>query len=139
MDEHVIVREVRIAAPPETVFRFFTDPARLTRWKGRSANVEPHPGGSLVIDFGDGNVMSGQFVELDPPRRVVFTWGWTEPDHPVPPGSSRVEVTLTPEEGGTVVRLEHSGLPEPAVEEHARGWDYFLPRLGGAAEADAGE
>jgi uncharacterized protein YndB with AHSA1/START domain len=59
----------------------------------------------------------------------VFTWGWEAEGHPIPPGSSEVEVTLVPDGDGTLVRLVHRGLPDEAVQQHAEGWDFFLPRL----------
>ena len=54
---------------------------------------------------------SGHFVELDPPRRLVFTWGWEMPGNPVPAGSSTVTVDLLAAPAGTLVRLTHTGLP----------------------------
>ena len=60
----------------------------------------------------DGIEARGEFVELDPPHRLVFTWGWQ--DNPVvPPGSTTVEVTLQAIDDGTLVRLVHRGLPTP--------------------------
>jgi uncharacterized protein YndB with AHSA1/START domain len=125
-----LVHEVRIAAPPEAVFPFFTDPAQYVRWKGRTAELEPESGGLYRVDI-DGNVVRGEFVEVDPPRRVVFTWGWE--GGPLPPGSTTVEVDLTPDGDGTIVRLTHRGLPEEAKSEHAAGWEHFLPRLASVA------
>jgi uncharacterized protein YndB with AHSA1/START domain len=131
-----LVHEVRIAAPPEAVFPFFTDPAQYVRWKGRTAELEPEPGGIYRVDI-DGNVVRGEFVEVDPPRRLVFTWGWE--GGPLPPGSTTVEVDLLPDGDGTLVRLTHRGLPEDTVQEHASGWDHFLPRLAVvAADGDPG-
>lgn len=124
-----IVRELRIDAAPETVFDFFTDPQKLVRWKGRLASLDPRPGGEFLVDFNGEDIAAGEYVEIDRPHRVVFTWGWKAPGHPIPPGTSRVEVTLTPDGDGTFVRFVHSGLPEPAVGEHAKGWDRYLPRL----------
>jgi uncharacterized protein YndB with AHSA1/START domain len=122
-----IVREVRIAAPPEAVFAFFTDPDRYARWKGRSADLDPRPGGVYRVDIDGTNVVRGEFVEVDPARRVVFTWGWE--GGPLSPGATTVEVELTPDGDGTLLRLTHRGLPEEAKGEHAAGWDHFLPRL----------
>jgi len=69
-------------------------------------------------------------VEIDAPRRGVFTWGWTH-DHAVAPGSTRVEVTLTEEDGGTRVVLRHHGLPDDEQQaQHAMGWELYLGRLG---------
>ena len=129
------MREIRIAARPETVFEFFTDPDKMVRWKGRSATLEPSPGGTYRVAINDLAVARGEFVEVDRPRRVVFTWGW-EGTNPVPPGSSTVEVELVPDGEGTLLRLTHRGLPEEQVEEHAHGWDHFLPRLATAAAGD---
>ena len=118
-----------IAARPETVFAYFTDPARYVQWMGREATLEPVPGGAYRVGITDGVDAAGEFVEVDPPRRVVFTWGWTH-DQAVPPGSSRVVVTFEEEAGGTRVRLRHSGLPDDGQREHHRaGWAQYLQRL----------
>jgi len=60
---------------------------------------------------------------------VVFTFGWEQQDHPIPPGSTTVEITLHPEGDKTRVRLVHSGLPDDAVDDHGRGWAHYLERL----------
>jgi uncharacterized protein YndB with AHSA1/START domain len=76
----------------------------------------------------------GEFVEVDPPRRVVFTWGWDRSERPVPPGSSTVEVVLEPAGDGTRLTLRHSGLPdEEQVAQHGHGWEHYLERLRVAA------
>lgn len=128
----VTEHEVRIEAPPETVFAFFTDPEKMRRWKGRTAQLDARPGGIYRVDISDRDVAVGEYVEVDPPRRVVFTWGWEGNEH-VPPGSSTVEVTLTPDGSGTIVHLVHRDLPTEATEVHAEGWRHFLPRLQVAA------
>ena len=124
----VIEREVRIEARPETVFELFTDPEQYVRWKGRAAKLDPRPGGEFRAEVNDQAVAVGEFVEVDPPRRVVFTWGW-EGNEAVPPGSSTVEVTMEPDGEGTMLRLVHRGLPAPAVADHTHGWDHYLARL----------
>jgi uncharacterized protein YndB with AHSA1/START domain len=124
-----IERELTIAASPETVFTYFVDPERIVRWMGRTAELDPTPGGIYRIDYNGTDIARGEFVEVDPPRRVVFTMGWEAPGDATPPGSSTVEVTLTPEGDGTRVRLRHVGLPVEAVTGHTEGWDYFLPTL----------
>jgi uncharacterized protein YndB with AHSA1/START domain len=124
-----VVVERRIKASPETVFRFFTDPERWLRWQGVTAELEPRPGGRFRMDVrGDGHA-SGQFLEVVPARRVVFTWGWEMEGNPVPPGSSTVEVDLWPDGDGTVVRLTHRGLPADAFATHQAGWEHYLDRL----------
>jgi uncharacterized protein YndB with AHSA1/START domain len=131
----VLEREIHIAARPETVFEFFTDADLLRRWKGLRATLDPRPGGVYQVDINGRDVVRGEFVEVNPPRRLVFTWGWAGDGSPLPPGASTVEVTLTPEAGGTRVRLRHHGLPSPALLHlHGQGWDHYLPRLQTAAE-----
>src|SRR2546421_13071654 len=97
--DSVVEVSVHIAALPETVFGYFTDPGRYVQWMGTDARLEPVPGGCYRVLMRDGVEASGEFVEVDPPRRLVFTWGWTH-DHAVPPGATRVVVTLEPENGG---------------------------------------
>lgn len=134
-----VEHEVRVAAPPETVFGYFTDPSRLVEWIGAEATLDPRPGGVCRIVVTDEAVMRGEFVEVDPPRRLVISWGWEQRLFDVPPASTRVEVTLTPEDGGTRLRLVHRRLPEGALAFHRVGWGHFLPRLGIAATgADPG-
>jgi uncharacterized protein YndB with AHSA1/START domain len=137
----VVEREIRIAARPETVFEFFVDPEKMQQWKGRKADLDPRPGGMYRVEINEQAVARGEFLEIDGPSRVVFTWGWEgqeagEGEHAVPPGSSRVEVDLTPDGEGTLVRLRHLDLPEQSREIHGQGWDLYLGRL---AKVAAGE
>jgi uncharacterized protein YndB with AHSA1/START domain len=129
----VVEREVRIAARPETIFGFFTDPVRMLRWKGIEAELDPRPGGTYRVQINAQSIARGQYVAVEPHRRVVFTWGWEGEGQPVPPGSSTVEVTLTPDGDGTVLRLIHTGLPAELRDVHGHGWDHFLSRLATAA------
>lgn len=129
-----VEREVRIAASPETVFEFFTDAEKMKRWKAMEAELDPRPGGIYRAEIMPGSVARGEYVAVEPPHRVVFTWGWEGEGQPVPPGSSVVEVTLTPDGDGTIVRLVHLGLPsEEMATEHAKGWDHYMARLAVAA------
>ena len=125
--------EVRIEAAPETVFPFFTDPERMTRWMGETATLDPRPGGVWRAAVVGEHTARGEYVEVDPPRRVVFTWGWENEDTLVEPGSSTVEVELIPDGEGTLVRLTHRDLPEQARDQHRMGWTHYLDRLAIAA------
>ena len=132
--DEAVEREVRIAARPETVFEFFTDPEKQVLWMGRRAELDPRPGGIYRVEISDQIVGSGEFLEVEAPRRVVFSFGWEgqeagQGEHGVPAGSSRVEVTLAPDGEGTLVRLRHLDLPEPAREMHGQGWQLYLDRL----------
>jgi uncharacterized protein YndB with AHSA1/START domain len=135
-----IVKEVRIDARPETVFGFFTEPDKLTRWLCDEAAVDPRPGGinHQTHPGGADNphgpyCMRGEFVEVSPPSRVVFTWGFENPEVGIRPGGSTVEVTLTPDGDGTRLRLVHRELPESERDSHDWGWDEMLMRLAAAA------
>jgi uncharacterized protein YndB with AHSA1/START domain len=136
-----VERELAIAASPEAVWEFLVDPDKATRWMGQSASFEPRPGGLYRVEVIQGNTAAGEFVELDPPRRLVFTWGW-EPggSGAVPVGTSTVEIELVPTDEGTTLRFTHRGLPdEAAAQSHAHGWDHYLERLAIAASGgDAG-
>jgi uncharacterized protein YndB with AHSA1/START domain len=135
-----VERTISIAASPETVWEFFVDPEKLIRWKGMNADLDPRPGGVYLCEVIPGHTARGKYVELDPPRRLVFTWGW-DGQEGVPPGSSTIEVELTPEGKGTSLRFVHRDLPNTeSVESHAHGWDHYLPRLEiVAAGGDPGE
>ncbi len=128
-----VQQEIRVDATPETVFAYFTDPARMVQWKGVRATLDPRPGGIYRVEINERAIARGAYVEVSPPHRVVFTWGWEGGENPVPPGSSRVEVDLVADADGTIVRLTHRDLPEETRAAHAHGWDHFLGRLREAA------
>jgi uncharacterized protein YndB with AHSA1/START domain len=136
----VYERTLTIDASPETVWEFFVEPEKLMRWKGINADLDARPGGIFRCEVIPGHVARGEFVELDPPSRLVFTWGW-DGNEGVPPGSSTIEVDLTGDGDRTTLRFVHKDLPSAeAVASHAHGWDHYLPRLEiAAAGGDPGE
>jgi uncharacterized protein YndB with AHSA1/START domain len=118
---------ILIEAAPAIVFDYFTDARALASWMGDDAFVEPFPGGRFTIFFGP-RAVEGWYVAVEPPRRLVITWGWAgDPDFA--PGTSTLEVTLVAERGGTRVSIVHSGLPDKERERHREGWRHYLPRL----------
>jgi uncharacterized protein YndB with AHSA1/START domain len=126
-----IERELSIAARPETVWEFLVDPEKAARWMGQEVALEPRPGGVYRVNVIPGSVALGEFVEVDPPRRIVWTWGW-EPGGlaTLEPGSTTIEVELVPDGEGTTLRFTHRGLPsEDTGRRHAHGWDHYLERL----------
>ena len=134
-----VEREVRIDAPADVVFEFFVDPEQMVRWMGVDADLDARPGGVFKVNVTGQDVARGEYVEVSPNERVVFTWGWEAGAKPVRPGSSTVEVTLEPDGPATLVRLRHLGLPGGPDDRHAEGWDHYLGRLGVAvAGGDAG-
>jgi uncharacterized protein YndB with AHSA1/START domain len=128
-----VEREIAIAASPETVWELLVDPDLAIRWMGQVATLDVRPGGGYRVEVIPGHTASGEFVEVDRPRRLVHTWGW-EGESGVPPGSSRVEYELVPNGDGTLLRFTHRDLPSAeAAESHAHGWDHYLERLETAA------
>jgi uncharacterized protein YndB with AHSA1/START domain len=128
-----VVSEVRIAAPPEAVFAYFVEPDKMVRWMGSWAEADPRPGGPYAVDINALARARGQYVEVVPYSRVVFTFGW-EDDPAIAPGQTTVEITLTPDGAGTHVRLVHRGLlAAEARAQHREGWQHYLARLGVAA------
>lgn len=128
-DATVLITQ-RIAAPPEAVFPFLVEPERMLRWIGSDARLEPTPGGEFWLDMNGTDIAIGTFTEVDPPRRVVFTWGWDGSDD-VPPGSTTVSIDLTADGSDTLVELRHTGLTAEFAERHTEGWNQFLPALVG--------
>lgn len=122
-------RELVINATPATIFPYLVDPTRFVEWMGTEVTLDPTPGGEFRALCGGVNPSAGEFLEVVPNERVVFTFGWDLPGHPIPAGSTQVEVTLTPQGEATLLRLVHRGLPDDAVADHLRGWDYYLDRL----------
>jgi uncharacterized protein YndB with AHSA1/START domain len=145
-DKVIIEREIFIAASSETVFAFLVDPALMAQWIGDSHTLEPRVGGLLRIKFSRGDVASGQYQEVVPNRRVVFTWGW-EPGHTgqnpnltiLPPGASLVEIDLEPKQGGTVVHLRHSHVPPEIAQRHGERWSHYLAQLEAVAREREGK
>src|ERR1700693_3788723 len=115
MNELLVVRrEVQVAAPPATVFAFLTDPEKILSWMGADATSEAHPGGIyLVKGVGGarGRAARGTFREVVPVHRLAYSFGWEGRDD-VPPDSSLVEIDLLHRDGGTLLRMTHSGLPD---------------------------
>jgi uncharacterized protein YndB with AHSA1/START domain len=123
----VLTATVRISAPPAAVFRYFIDPALLVRWLGEWADLDPEPGGRFALDIGKTPVR-GEYVEVEPPKRVVFTWGVPGRDS-LPPGSTTVEIVLTADGPDTVVELFHHDLPAEEFDSHLQGWIAKLDQL----------
>jgi uncharacterized protein YndB with AHSA1/START domain len=134
MDEPLVVRrEVRIAAPPATVFAFLIDPEKLLRWLGTDAQMESHPGGIYQVSVGGKNIARGKFTEVIPVHRLAYSFGWEGREN-MPPGSGLIEIDLEDQAGGTLLRMTHSGLPNAEeTANHGRGWAHYLERLAVAA------
>jgi uncharacterized protein YndB with AHSA1/START domain len=139
-DTTVYERTLAIDASPETVWEFLVDPEKLMRWKGINADLETQPGGIFRCEVIPGHIARGEYVEIDKPNKLVFTWGW-DGSEDVPPGSSTIVIELASDGDGTSLRFVHQDLPNAeAIASHAHGWDHYLPRLETAAGGgDPGE
>jgi uncharacterized protein YndB with AHSA1/START domain len=125
----VVRRETQIAAPPATVFAFLTDPEKIVSWMGTEAQTETHPGGLYLLKGIHTRTARGAFREVVPVHRLAYSFGW-EGLEEVPPGSSLVEIDLIDNDGGTLLRMTHSGLPDAAqCASHAAGWAHYFDRL----------
>jgi len=129
-----IEREVRIEASPEIVFSYFVDPQKIVKWMSRAAEIDARPGGKFLLDYNGFDRASGEIIELVPHSRIVFSWGWATLGSQMAPGTSRLEFTLTADGSGTIVRMVHSGLEGLDAQNHAEGWDMFLPFLAQAVQ-----
>lgn len=125
-----LVREILIDAEPETIFPFLVEREQLLKWQGTDAVLDPRPGGAFRVLIAGQHQSAGEFVEIIPNEKVSYTFGWEQEGNPITPGSSLVEITLVPEGTKTRVRFVHSGLPDDAVADHAKGWEHYLDRLG---------
>jgi uncharacterized protein YndB with AHSA1/START domain len=124
-----LVREIMIDATPETIWPFLVDPDKHVEWLGTVADIDPRPGGVYRVLVQGRHQSAGEYVEVVPHERLVFTFGWEEEGNPIRPGSTTIEITLHREGDKTLVRLAHRGLPEDAVTDHTHGWDHYLARL----------
>jgi uncharacterized protein YndB with AHSA1/START domain len=123
----VIVATEHIKAPPEAVFPYFIDPALIVTWIGERAELDPQPGGVFSLDMGE-VAARGAYITVEPPHRVVFSWGIPGSDT-LPPGGSAVEVVLTRDGNDTVIVLTHRGLPPTHLPSHRAGWEHRLSLL----------
>ena len=147
MDYERIEREIHVEAPPDVVFEAISTPEHVAAWWTDEAEFEATPGGTGGISCGDrssadAKVVPLTVVEADPPRRFAFRWAYEEGQAADAANSLLVTFDLVPSGSGTLVRFAETGfrakgLQGRALEEqyadHAKGWDRFLPSLGGYA------
>jgi uncharacterized protein YndB with AHSA1/START domain len=125
----MIEKEIFIRATPERVFRALTEKADLEAWFVKEAMIDLRVGGALRL-FWDPESVEGTFLEIDPPRRVVFTWD----ERPAIAGITTSAFTLTAEGDGTRLHLVHSGFGtgeawDRLFENITGGWNEELENL----------
>lgn len=126
---HRLDRTVVIQADQETVFRYFQDSGRWAAWWGAGSTIDPQPGGAVYIRYPNGIEVAGEVVEVKPPERIVFTYGFAS-GKPIPAGSSVVTVRLEAAGAATRVQLTHEFAEAAARDEHVQGWRYQLSVFG---------
>ena len=132
-ESFVVRRETHIAAPRASVFAFLTDPDKIVQWMGTEATTEVHPGGMYLLKGVGSATARGTFREVVPVHRLAYSFGW-EGNEEVSPGSSLIEIDLIEQDGGTLLRMTHSGLPNATTQaSHGKGWAHYLGRLTEAA------
>ena len=123
-------REIGIRATRATVFRYFTDTERFAAWWGAGSRIEPRVGGEVFIQYPGNLTAQGTILEITPPSRIVFTYGYDRPDPPIPVGGSRVTITVEEVPGGTRVVLHHDVATAAVRDAHRRGWRYQMSIFG---------
>ena len=135
-----------LPAPPDVVYDEWLDPVGMLEWmcprpaRAVKISLQPSVGGPLRIDIEDSGstvYVTGQFIELDRPRRLRFSWScsaWADP-------SVQSEVTVILEGHGadeTMMTIEHEQLPPEQVDSHQHGWGTIAVQFGGAIRERAG-
>jgi len=143
MEYGSIEREIHVEATPELVYEVISTAEHLRQWWPDEAELQPVPGATGVISFGDTSTPSAHVAQItvaeaDPPRRFSFRWVYDEGEAATPANSLLVTFELVPSGAGTLLRMTEAGFRakgweaavlEEQYREHVSGWDYFLPRL----------
>lgn len=141
-DNDVVVVEIFISAQRERIFQALTDPAQAAQWWGRKDQyyfnqftMDVRPGGKWSASGGSAKLgelnIRGEFLEIDPPRRLAYTWNssWM-------PVETQVLWELETQQNGTLVKLTHSGFAGDAqqAQGHSDGWSLMFTWLQAFAE-----
>jgi uncharacterized protein YndB with AHSA1/START domain len=143
MEYGTIEREIQIDASPATVFEVITSPEHLKEWWPDDAVIDPTPGATGHLVFGDptsGDAQIPQVTVIDAVPARLFSFRWIHPEGEEAHDGNSLLVTfeLSPHEGGTLLRMTETGFREMGWEvalleeqyrDHVTGWDAFLPRL----------
>jgi uncharacterized protein YndB with AHSA1/START domain len=133
-----VLATVDVAASPERVFRALSDPKELVEWWGSPETYRAHTyhsdfrvGGRWRVEgtsaTGQPYSVSGEFLDISPPRRLVQTWTYDwEANHP----PTRLTYVLDGIAGGTRVTVHHEGfLTREGCASHGSGWERVLQWL----------
>ncbi len=130
MTDHAARITAHVEASPDRVYHALTDADALTAWYWPSsvepkATSDPSVGGSFGLTTANAEMgFDGEYLELDPPHRIVQSWHWAGDDD-----ASRVTIDLTPADGGTDIVVVHDQLDAATVEPYKEGWQSCFERL----------
>jgi uncharacterized protein YndB with AHSA1/START domain len=126
-------RQISICARRETVFCYFTDSKRFARWWGEGSQIDARAGGAVRICYPNGITATGEVVEIEPPRRIVFTYAMGDQ---IRTNGSLVTITLDETEQGTLLNLRHAFSSPEIRDEYVQGWRYQLALFSKAVAED---
>jgi uncharacterized protein YndB with AHSA1/START domain len=128
----------RLNAPADKVYAAWTDPEKIVHWFGPAnavgksvrAEMDVRVGGRYRMRFktddGESHEVGGQYKEVMPNERLVFSWAW----HSTPERESQVTVLTKAEGKGTLLTLKHEQFfDQAAADGHKRGWTGTLEKL----------
>jgi uncharacterized protein YndB with AHSA1/START domain len=119
-------RTLTIRARPTTVWRFVSEPEQFARWWGPGSTIEARVGAPMRIVYPDASTASGEVLAFEPERMIAFSFGYDTPGKPIPPGGSRVTITIVAVAEGTRLELRHELADAALRDMHAAGWRYHL-------------
>lgn len=130
-----VVRLVgEVAADPDTVYRYFTDPALLTRWWAEEAKTDPRSDGDYQLSWpSQGTRLLGTYIVVDAGKRLAFTWAFAH-EATAP---ATVDIKFLPSDAGTELVIEHSHRDDPDERQgYIDGWRFFIERLRAVIDED---
>lgn len=123
MNNNFLEKEIWINAPIERVFACFTEEKAMLSWHGKAVELNPVPGGIYKVEFENGTTILGEYKEVLPPHRLVYTASYETVE-------SEISIDFFPEKGGTRLTLKQVFQPVQDISSFDGGWDYFLGLLG---------
>jgi uncharacterized protein YndB with AHSA1/START domain len=132
---HRLERTVLIEAPRDIVFSYFTDSGKWARWWGAGSTIDARAGGAVEIVHPGGVRVAGEILEINPPTRLVFTYGYVS-GTPMPVGASVVTLRLQDDRQGTRLDLSHEFADEKVRDEMVQGWRFQLSLFGNLVAND---
>ncbi len=136
-NNHVVTSAIFIAAPRERIFAALTDPKQAAQWWGAADRyhmaefqMDVHLGGKWSTNGNSAKMgavkVHGEFLEIDPPKSLAYTWisSWM-------PKTTKVLWELEPKDGGTYVKVTHTGFEGDAehAKNHSLGWSLVVTWL----------